>query len=418
MCLIYSAFFPGSGLLDVVVTDGRHSDDASVGFTSQGLTYLSSISIALITPPIISVIGVRATFGIASILYCGLFIGIIFLQDWTIYLGSFIAGVGMGMLWVVAPKILTDNSTEKNLQRNNSIWWCIYIFSMVIGNTADYFYLGNLTTIDAHTRFCIYLVCTILVLLATAVAILGYKDVKKSESLTDNQDELLCSRSIQGRPINLERATPWEKIKQNMKLYKVCLFRKEVGYLLLVLFYNSFVLAFYTMTYQTCIGHTFADRSLIPLMSLVFGMTAVISCPLYESMATFLNTKIAVLFLYVLAIISYYMIFLSFPSAATYGSSDEPTTIKPTKNLVLIIGVLLAITDTGFNIQANHVVGLLFQSDSEIGFMLLNSVMSLGTAIVFFLCSYISLYALLALLVVFCTVATICITVDIFKLGL
>lgn len=39
----------------------------------------------------------------------------------------------MGMLWVVAPKILTDNSTEKNLQRNNSIWWCIYIFSMVIG---------------------------------------------------------------------------------------------------------------------------------------------------------------------------------------------------------------------------------------------------------------------------------------------
>lgn len=44
-----------------------------------------------------------------------------------------ITGVGMGMLWVVAPKILTDNSTEKNLQRNNSIWWCIYIFSMVIG---------------------------------------------------------------------------------------------------------------------------------------------------------------------------------------------------------------------------------------------------------------------------------------------
>ena len=36
MCLIYSAFFPGGGLLDIVVKDGRHSDDASVGFTSQG----------------------------------------------------------------------------------------------------------------------------------------------------------------------------------------------------------------------------------------------------------------------------------------------------------------------------------------------------------------------------------------------
>lgn len=291
-------------------------------------------------------------------------------------------------------------------------------FDTFSGNTADYFYLGNLKTIGAHTRFCIYLVCIILVLVATAVAVFGYKDVKKLESIEDDQDELLCSRSIQGRPIDTDKASAWEKVTQNLKLYKVCLFRKEVGYLLLVLFYNSFVLAFYTMTYQTCIGNTFDDRSLIPLMSLVFGMTAVIACPLYESMAKFLNTKVAVLFLYVLAVISYYMIFLSFPSAATQIKSDDPTTIKPTKSLVLIIGVLLAITDTGFNIQANHVVGLLFQSDSEIGFMLLNSVMSLGTATVFFLCSYISLYALLALLVVCCTVATICITVDIFKLGL
>ena len=36
MCLIYSAFFPGGGLLDIVVKDGRNSDDGSVGFTSQG----------------------------------------------------------------------------------------------------------------------------------------------------------------------------------------------------------------------------------------------------------------------------------------------------------------------------------------------------------------------------------------------
>ena len=36
MCLIYSAFFPGGGLLDIVVKDGRNSDDGTVGFTSQG----------------------------------------------------------------------------------------------------------------------------------------------------------------------------------------------------------------------------------------------------------------------------------------------------------------------------------------------------------------------------------------------
>ncbi|XP_063683912.1 uncharacterized protein LOC134818333 isoform X2 [Bolinopsis microptera] len=135
LCLVYCAFFPGGGLLDVVITDGpgRDSSDANVGFISQGLTYLSSISIALITPLILSAIGVRATLAISAFLYSGLFIGIIFLKNWTIYLGSVVAGFGMGMMWVVAPKIVADCSTEKNLQRNSSVWWCIYIFSMVIG---------------------------------------------------------------------------------------------------------------------------------------------------------------------------------------------------------------------------------------------------------------------------------------------
>ena len=255
-------------------------------------------------------------------------------------------------------------------------------------------------------------------LLATAVAVFGYRDITTLEDGDDDIDDLLCSKSIQGRRVTNVNISAWEKVKHNLNLYKVTLLRKEVGYLLVLLVYNSFVLAFYTMTYQTCIGNVFADRSLIPLMSLIFGITAVIACPLFEGIAMILNNRIAALILYLLAIISYYLVFLSFPSAATYAKSDDPTTIKPTEGIVLLIAVLLALTDTGFNIQANSAIGLLFQSDSEIGFMLLNSVMSLGTATVFFLCSYISLYVLLAILVGFCTLATICIIVDAFNLGL
>lgn len=132
--LLYSAFFPGSGVLDVVITDGidNGGDNAKIGFISQGnsnnfsfnfvntrenyfltkilfsielgiifmqyscasgLTYLSSISIALITPPMMTVIGIRSTLALASILYSGMFIGIIFLKPWTIYLGSLVTGI-------------------------------------------------------------------------------------------------------------------------------------------------------------------------------------------------------------------------------------------------------------------------------------------------------------------------------------
>ena len=47
MCLVYSAFFPGGGLLDVVITDG--SGDASVGFTSQGNRVVNIFKAALFT---------------------------------------------------------------------------------------------------------------------------------------------------------------------------------------------------------------------------------------------------------------------------------------------------------------------------------------------------------------------------------
>ena len=53
------------------------------------------------------------------------------------FLGKYVTikltGVGMGLTWVVMPKVFTDNSTMENLQRNNTIWWCIYMMSMVIG---------------------------------------------------------------------------------------------------------------------------------------------------------------------------------------------------------------------------------------------------------------------------------------------
>ena len=113
----------------------------------------------------------------------------------------------MGWLWVVGPKVLTDNSTEETLQRNNSVWWCIYMFSMVIGreicvrcielmhlfpslmkvlknrltlslgNLANYFYLGDLTSINTGTRVIIYIICCGFVLAGAFVALLGYQNI-------------------------------------------------------------------------------------------------------------------------------------------------------------------------------------------------------------------------------------------------
>ena len=66
----------------------------------------------------------------------------------------------MGFIWVVCPKILTDNSTEDNMQRNASIWWCIYVFSMVIGKTEFQQIgpkMGNFTIVNVLNKCIVFL---------------------------------------------------------------------------------------------------------------------------------------------------------------------------------------------------------------------------------------------------------------------
>ena len=419
LCLVYSAFFPGGGLLAVVIEDGTTGLGADVGFYSQAITYISSIMVALASPFLISIIGIRASLGLGSILYVTIFIGTIFLKAWTIYLGSVITGMGMGLLWVAAPKVLADNSTEATIRRNSSLWWCIYISSMVFGNLADYFYLGGLSTIDTNTRICIYTVCCGLIVLATLTGVFGYKDI---DSLSENEDlsSFLCSRSIDSRRSSLNRinseSSLFEKFKAEMERWKITLLRREVGYLCVLLVYNAVCLAFYTMTYQTCIGNTFSSRDLIALMALIFGFSEVLACPIFETAASKFGIKSVAIVLHSISLTAFYLVFLIFPPNSTHESVlDVVTIVKPSSGIVIAIAVLLAVQDSGFNIIATTTIGIIFQSDSDIGFMLLNGVMSLGTGVMFLISSYLDLYIILGISVLLCTSSTLLIVLDLFK---
>ena len=59
----------------------------------SAITYISSILFAFLAPLMLQVVGVRVTLFLSAILYTGFFIGIIFLEPWTLYLGSVIAGL-------------------------------------------------------------------------------------------------------------------------------------------------------------------------------------------------------------------------------------------------------------------------------------------------------------------------------------
>ena len=104
-------------------------------------------------------------------------------------------------------------------------------------------------------------------------------------------------------------------------------------------------------------------------------------------------------------------------TASFKKGSHDPTFVKPQKFLVLVIAVLIGVSDCGFNIIMNSIIGLLFRADSEIGFMLLNTTMTTTNAIVFLISPHVSLYYILGAEAILCTLATVCVTMDLFKTG-
>ena len=249
----------------------------------------------------------------------------------------------------------------------------------------------------------------------------GYKDIV-IDSLSDNEDieSFLCSRSIDSRQISRNRindeSSLCEKLNAEMDRWKITLLRREVGYLCVLLVYNAVCLAFYTMTYQTCIGNTFSNRDLIALMSLIFGFSEVLACPIFETAASKLGSKSVAIILHSISLTAFYLVFLTFPPNSTHESVlDVVTIVKPSSGIVIAIAVLLAVQDSGFNIIANTTIGMIFQSDSDIGFMLLNGLMSLGTGVMFLISSYLDLYIILGISVLLCTLSTILIVLDLFK---
>lgn len=201
-----------------------------------------------------------------------------------------------------------------------------------------------------------------------------------------------------------------------MQKYKKALLRREVGFLQTLLIFNALSLSFYSMVYQTCIGNVFDERSLIPLMQLTFGLTEVVASLLFERITTRVSNKLMSVFLYVLMLICMFLMFLMFPANSTMRRDDSATTfIGPKREIVLLISVLLAVSDCGFNIIANSSVGVIFEGDTDVGFMMLNAVMSLGTGTIFFISSQLSLTWIVILEVVFGTIATVCIVLNTFK---
>ena len=176
-------------------------------------------------------------------------------------------------------------------------------------------------------------------------------------------------------------------LRYYLQEYQRLMFRREVAILLVPLSFNGLSLAF-TFTFQACITNTFKEQNLIPLMQVVQGCTEVLGALFVQKLTAKIGNKIAVLILYIIALLAFYLMFLTFPaSSAHHVAMETPSYLTPSVPLVLIISALFGIYDSGYNILTNYTIGLLFRSDSEVGFAVFNATTSTVTGVIFLISS-------------------------------
>ena len=319
------------------------------------------------------------------------------------------------------------------------IWYTVYtihninyihntLYTVHSGNVAEYCYLGNLSHIDTVTRVTIYVVCCILILLASLIGVFGYQNIEakagnepslvkagNEPSLVKAGNEPSLAKADESQRTQVQDEHPdGNRFFNKSERYRDIIFRKSVGFVVVTVAYNSLVMAFYTMTLETCIGNTFTYRKLIPLMGIVFGIAEITGSLIFEKLCKKFSNQCLVIVLFTLSLTAFYLAFLIFSPDCT-SSTSHSSYLTPRQSIIMVISVLLGVADAGYNILSASFMGLLFRDESEVGFMILNSTLSLGTALSFFASSHLSVYTILGIKVLFCVPTTMFIVLDMIR---
>ena len=110
---------------------------------------------------------------------------------------------------------------------------------------------------------------------------------------------------------------------------------------------------------------------------------------------------------FVLHIAAFGIVFLNLPADAPFGNTDALGHIRSNPTLAVTTSFLLGFGDACFNTQSYAILGRLFEKESAAAFTIYNFFKTAFAGVGFFYSSYLLLTYQLAILVTFCTAATV-----------
>ncbi|CAH8589627.1 unnamed protein product [Heterobilharzia americana] len=126
------------------------------GYTSLAIVYISFGLFNWFAPIVIMYLGKKYSMIAGSVCYALFIATFIEPLQWSLYLVSFVNGIGAAVLWTAQGAFITDCSKQSNLNQHFSLFWALFQANQIVGGLYAYLSLSNTTEISRTLRIQLY----------------------------------------------------------------------------------------------------------------------------------------------------------------------------------------------------------------------------------------------------------------------
>ena len=390
MGLVYMSFFTATALQNIALAESSDIE-LQVGYYAAIAKTVGSIVVGFVFQIVYQRLGLKLTSGLFILLCTSCYWPMIWIvNQYVIYAGEFLSGLGSGAMWVLCPMVVMDNSKEESSQRNMGYFFAFTSIGITVGGVCNYFYFEGVYTITAGNRIMVYGICAGLTILACLVGVLGTSEIKdgtKFNRSTAVDSEEVTYVKIDGNEedvdsVFIENQTPKnneEKIENKLgySLKEVIAWLKKMGGRLafwvhfIPLIYWSFTWGYLEKIFPTAIPSISDERKLIPLTTVIMGITTLIGASTWNLVSKWTSPTFCIIISTLLLLLAITLSVLIFPKDSAsrileVGTAE--TYLQPSPAYVIIISALIGLADSAVSIIYFNAAGRLYGEETSLGY--------------------------------------------------
>lgn len=383
--LVFTGFNTMSGIQTMIFNSATNPDSGGYVPGFQGNGFIASAVIygvfsiaSWLAPSVVAFRGPRFAMVIAGILYAQYIAQLLYPNTYLLYASAAVIGLGAPVIWTAQGNFLALCSDPETISRNSGIVWAMLQLSGLIGNLFVFFMFSGQEYISKSVRTTVGVV--LLAVTAGGVALM-----------------LLLRPTTWARPSGSESdgtTSPSQALRDSFRLFLT----PDMLMLSVTFFYTGLQLSIWSGVFPTCIGFFGAlgtDRKALATIAMITVAAGEVIGGAVFGFLGHLTTRRGrdpiVVLGFSLSMLAYFLAFLSLPTSANLGETQDHAFIDPNRPLLIFVAFLLGFSDACFNTQITSMLGGVFKEQSSSAFAIFKFMQSLSAAIAFFYSPYLGL---------------------------